>query len=314
MLRREAAGWLARLQSKRDPATDANFSAWYADPRHAAAFERVRGSYQAAGLLRQSRAFGPGAGETERPAEPPRPGFAYATAAALAAAAIAVGLVLARGPWSVRETEAVMLQTNIGEIRQVALADGSTVILDSASRVEVELARGHRKARVRFGRARFQIAGGDGPFVVAAGDETLASAGGTIDVERQDRASRVDVLAGGAEVRAGRAPGLALGAGAGALSSEGGLQSYRVPVRPDWTNGMLQFDGTPLAAVAALANHYSDQRLIVDADLGRLKVSGAFRAGDTAGLARALAAAFGLSAAQGTDGNWRLTRKAALPQ
>ena len=53
MLRREAAGWLARLQSGRDPGVEAKFSRWYeADPAHAAAFERVRRSYDQAGLLR----------------------------------------------------------------------------------------------------------------------------------------------------------------------------------------------------------------------------------------------------------------------
>jgi transmembrane sensor len=84
----------------------------------------------------------------------------------------------------------------------------------------------------------------------------------------------------------------------------------KVSVAPasDWTRGMLQFDGTPLSEAVALANRYSDRHILLVGGLGALRVTGAFRAGDTAGLAKALAAAFGLSLQQNADGNLLLSR------
>ena len=58
---------------------------------------------------------------------------------------------------------------------------------------------------------------------------------------------------------------------------------------------MLEFDGTPLEMAVELANRYSDRKIVIAPDLAALRVTGAFRAGDTRGLARALARAFDLS-------------------
>ena len=56
MLRREAATWLARLQSGRDPGIEGKFERWLdAHPRNRDAFARVQRSYQQAGLLRHSQ-------------------------------------------------------------------------------------------------------------------------------------------------------------------------------------------------------------------------------------------------------------------
>jgi transmembrane sensor len=74
---------------------------------------------------------------------------------------------------------------------------------------------------------------------------------------------------------------------------------------------MLQFDGTPLAEAVALANRYSERQIILAGNLNALRVTGAFRAGDTAGLAKALAAALSLSLQQRADGNLILSRRAS---
>jgi ferric-dicitrate binding protein FerR (iron transport regulator) len=58
---------------------------------------------------------------------------------------------------------------------------------------------------------------------------------------------------------------------------------------------MLQFDGIPIEAAVAVANRYSNRKIIISDDVAQLRVTGAFRAGDTPGLAKALATAFHLS-------------------
>jgi transmembrane sensor len=56
---------------------------------------------------------------------------------------------------------------------------------------------------------------------------------------------------------------------------------------------MLEFRNTPLRDAIAEANRYSSRQITIsDPSIGELRVTGTFRAGDTAGLARSLAAAF----------------------
>jgi transmembrane sensor len=313
MLRREAARWLARLQSGRDPDIQRKFQQWHDDdPRNAAAFARVRGSYEQAGLLRHSPIMNSEVREPARPKAAWRPLPALAAAVAIVVL-VPVGVMLLRnGGLAVGGTEAVMLMTQVGEIRQVELADGSKVTLDTATKIDVEIGRSRRTAHLRYGRARFQVAQADTPFVVETPSSTVTTGEGVIDVEQVGGEGGIHVLAGAADVRAvnaGQASAVALGAGQGMTVNAGGAERTSVAVpASDWTRGMLQFDGTPLTEAVALANRYSERHILLIGDLGGLRVTGAFRAGDTAGLAKALAAAFGLSLQQNADGNLLLSR------
>ena len=303
MLRREAATWLARLQSGRDPDVERKFRKWRdANPAHATAFDRVQRSYGQAGLLRQSPSTS-GAAEQRRPLRAAAPGYAWAAAAALAAMVPTVILVSGRVPF-VSGTNAVMLVTGVGEIRRVALEDGSEVTLDTSTSLEVEIGRSRRRAELKEGRARFRIATGPAPFIVETKGATIASARGAFDVEAQADGSRVELLSGTADVRRSGEPGpsLALHAGETVAALPSGIGAPRA-IEPtgDWTRGMLEFDGTPLGTAVELANRYSDRKIVIAPDLAALRVTGAFRAGDTRGLARALARAFNLSLREDSD-------------
>jgi transmembrane sensor len=146
MLRREAAGWLARLESGRDPDIDRKFRRWHdADPAHAQAFETVQRSYSQAGLLRLSRVLpGRSPSELSKPVSSTS-WYGWAAAAALVIAIPAAWFAFSHGV-IVRGTDAVMLATGVGEIKQVNLADGSKVTLDSSTKVDVEIGRSHRRA------------------------------------------------------------------------------------------------------------------------------------------------------------------------
>ena len=297
MLRREAATWLARLQSGREPGAEHEFRKWYeADPAHAAAFDRVKRSYEQAGLLRQSaQAYAAPEPQGARRAATQR--YAWAAAGALAAVIPVVILVSGHAPF-LRDTNAVMLVTGVGEIRRVALEDGSEVTLDTSTSLEVEIGRSRRRAELKKGRARFRIAPGSTPFIVEAGGTTITSAASAFDVELAGPGSRVELLAGTADVLGPGEPrpSLAVHAGETVAALPSGIRTPR-DIQPsgDWTRGMLEFDGTPLEAAVELANRYSDRQIVLAPDLAALRVTGAFRAGDTQGLARALARAFDLS-------------------
>ena len=316
MLRREAASWLARLQSGRDPDIESKFRQWReADPRHAAAFDRVRRSYEQAGLLRHSpiAASEQYQSPIRQTAWKPLPALAAAAAVVIL---VPVGLAVFRdGSTLFGGTETLMLMTQIGEMRQVGLADGSKVTLDTATKVELEIGPSRRTAHLRYGRARFRIAPAKTPFVVETEGTTITARSGVIDVEQVGGQDRVQVLAGAADVRRsaqGQAEPLTLGVGeAATVNSDGAEKTNAVPGASDWTRGMLQFDGTPLADAVVLANRYSERHIILVGDLAALRVTGAFRAGDTAGLAKALEGAFGLTVLQRPDGNLLLSRSAS---
>ena len=244
----------------------------------------------------------------------PRPALAAAVAAVLL---VPIGVSLVRtGELPFLGTGTVMLMTTVGEIREVSMADGSRVTLDTSTKLEVMIGRSRRNARLKYGRARFQVAQAAEPFVVEAAGATVTTRQGIIDVEQiGQQQGRVQVLAGAADVRGSgqdQAAHVTLGPGQAVIADSGGAErSAAVPSGPDWTRGMLQFDGTPLADAVARANRYSRRRIILVGDLGALRVTGAYRAGDTSGLARALAAAFGLSLQSTANGNLLLSRKGA---
>lgn len=308
MLRREAAGWLVRLQSGREPDVEAKFQRWYrADPAHAAAFERVRRSYDQAGLLRNldppelQASQAPGAaGRSPR----------YAMAAAVAAILLvpATVLMIGRGAVPFGRPTVLMLATHVGEIREVRLSDGSTVTLDTASAIEVDFSRAHRRARLRKGRIRLAVATGGEPFVIEAGLATVTTSDGTVDVGEQ---GRVDVLRGDADVR--QADGGTVSLTAGQAIAGGATKVEKEPsgAAPDWTHRMLQFDSTPLPSAIAIANRYSLHRIVLGTGLEQVRVTGAFKAGDAVGLAKALAAAFHLTLRQNPDGDLILSRDGA---
>ncbi len=311
MLRRSAASWLARLQSGRDPDIERKFQRWHnADPRNAAAFDRVRRTYDQAGLLINSPSIA--APECEPAVRKPqwsRPALAAAVALLVmvpAAVLLFCGGVLVGG------TNVVMLITNDGEIKQINLADGSKLILDTATRVDVAIGRTGRRATLRYGRARFEIARANVPFLIETTSSTITANQGVMDVEQIGSQDFIQLLAGAADVRgSNRARGspVALAAGNSVTVKDSGAEQTGVIARSsDWTRGMLQFDGTPLVDAVELANRYSKQHIMLMGDFASLRVTGAFRAGDMAGLAKALAAAFDLSFRQLPDGTQVLSR------
>lgn len=314
MVRREASNWLARLEGSPNAAVERSFRRWYdADSAHAAAFERVRRSYESAGLLRHSEVARDRSLSPERPqSSSPRPRLALA--AAIAVAMLVPGAILVnRGgfaPVGTRNT--VLLVSAIGEIRQVALEDGSKVTLDTASKVEVEMGRSERRAVVREGRARFEIAPDPRPFIVEASAARMESGPAVMDVERVGDGARVEVLSGSAVASltsAGEQAAVRIVAGQG-FSTDPQPGAYPLTGdRSGWTKGMLQFDGTPLAEAVALANRYSAQKIVLASVTDQLRVTGAFKAGDPAGLAKSLAQAFDLKLERARTGDLILSKK-----
>jgi transmembrane sensor len=237
MIRRQARAWVIRLQEGDDPNLCRQFRRWYeSDPANAAAFESVRGNFQRAGLLRESSRRW----DRELQSSPGRtaPAIRYAWAAALAVVLLVpvAWLLVGRG-MIVGDTNAMMLATRTGEIRQVDLEDGSRLTLDTGTSVEIDIAHGHRDATVRSGRVRFNIVPASAPFLVHAGTGTVRSNDAIVDVTRAGPLARVDVIAGKANVSTA-APIASLTARKGqsvATTAAGLERTGAVPGGSDWT-------------------------------------------------------------------------------
>ena len=308
---RQASDWVARLAGAASEKDHAAFRRWRdADPRHAEAYDRIAAIWNQAGQLSRPAAGGM---RTAGASEGPR-AFGFALAASLAAAVLVSVLLLgSRGLFGpVSQQEPILLAAAVGEINEVGLPDGSRLTLDSGSRVEAVFSKAERRLTLREGRARFQVAHESRPFLVRAGSSEVVATGTLFDVSLIGGHTAVVLLQGTVEVHAvGARPARGskvdrLTAGQKLILMDSAPAERRPATRVDvaWPTRMLEFDNTRLDEAVALANRYSKVQLKLDGDQIRsLRVSGAFHAGDAAGLARSLAAAFDLRVVGQPDGS-----------
>ncbi len=306
--RREAAEWVARLGGGAGERDHAAFRSWYdADRRNAEAYDRMAAIWSAAGKLSQPA-------PTVRQARPRASrNMIFAIAASVVAVAAIAFFLRGASPGSLQP--ATSYATNRGELREFVLPDGSRVMLDAGSRVELAFSESERRIFLRAGRARFSVAHDARPFVVLAGEDQIIATGTVFDVSLLDHKLSVVLLEGRVEVRQARgaAPRAITRLTAGhRLVIQGQTAPVSLPIAPrdtSWASRMLEFDDVPLEEAVAMANRYSQTQIRLDGDaVRRLRVTGAYRAGDAAGLARGFAAAFGLQLSTDADGQIRLSR------
>ncbi|MCC2601633.1 FecR family protein [Sphingopyxis yananensis] len=217
-----------------------------------------------------------------------------------AAAAVAAALALVVTPY-VSAPPVQQIETVMGEIRRVPLADGSLAAVNTDSKVEVALKPEQRHVRLERGEVWFQVAkDAERPFVVEAGDVRVQAVGtafsvhklgdhvdvrvteGVVDVWRVgQKASRKRVVAGAQAVLAQH------GAAVAAVSSSG----EPVERALSWRDGQLIFDGDSVAYAAEQFNRYNQVKIeISDTALGEEKMIGRFRTNEPQAFARAVAA------------------------
>ncbi|OYW27819.1 MAG: hypothetical protein B7Z44_10755, partial [Caulobacter sp. 12-67-6] len=177
-IQQAAADWFVRLQGDAALEDWTAFQAWLeADPAHAAAYDAIEALWvelddapanddlpcQEA----PARAVADNVSPFQRRAERPSRRWVWAAGATAAAAA---ALVLAVLPQLTRPTF-TDYSTRRGEIREIALADGSRLTLGSATVVRVHLGRAQRDVTLVDGEARFDVAHlPTRPFVVSVVD------------------------------------------------------------------------------------------------------------------------------------------------
>lgn len=329
-LRREAADWIARLNGPHGEEDRAAFRRWYdASPDHAQAYDRLSSLFQTAGKVRRSE-DAVAVGGVPRPRSRPLR-YAFAAAAACAVV-IAFFLLSARSTMPVAEPrqQVAAFAAEEGEGRRIVLADDSQVLLAAGSRLEVAIGRPERRLRLLRGEARFGVAREARPFIVEANGAEVMARGTVFVVQVAGGRTTVSLIEGRVDVsypepgqgRRRRVARLEPGqrlvveppgdrAASPAPSASAVAETRPRPSPP----AMLEFDDTPLAQAVEQANrHGRPQVRLGGADIAQLRITGAFRAGDTSGFAESVAAVFSLQVERGPDGSlWLRSRPAAIP-
>ncbi|QSA96006.1 FecR family protein [Methylococcus sp. EFPC2] len=174
--------------------------------------------------------------------------------------------------------------TRTGERRELNLADGSRIVLDTETAIDVGFDQSGRRIRLLHGRARFQVAADPArPFEVTAGAGVTRALGTVFDVRQENGRVRVTVQEHAVAVRAKARPDLPARVEAGQqLSySDSGEIERAVPVdlsvATAWQRHKLIFRERPLAEVVGELNRYrKDKVLLVGPALNQIRVTGVF--------------------------------------
>jgi transmembrane sensor len=229
-----------------------------------------------------------------------------AIAASVAAAAIGITTFnsagdLVSGPPQVAAVDPNLYRTAVGEQLTVSLPDGSSVTLNTASRLRVAYSKTERRLILEAGQALFRVAKGrTRPFVVQALDRVVTAHGTTFDVRiAPDRKVRVALVEGSvsvARVSAPKADPTELEPSQILVASNETVSVSRDPEidkEVAWRDGLIIFEDDSLAEATAEVNRYVKAPIVLqDERLRQIRVSGAFRTGETGAFVEALQMSF----------------------
>lgn len=313
MIEDEAVGWFIRMRGEDADELRPEFEAWMnGSPERRQAYEWAEKHFSASEILKTPARSHDHLSRRQ---------WGWLAAGAATAAAILLTINLNpsfRAPIPNNELEAIQprlsLATAHGEIRLFRLADGSSVTLDSDSRVDVAMTDDERRLRLLGGKARVAVARERRPFVVEAGAGEVETEEALFDIGF-NRPNRILVnLVSGTAIMRGLAQPAAynrmrqpLIMGRPMAYSAARFRPYSVTSHIandlDWPSGWVEYREISLAALVAEANRYAaDPVKLDDPETGALKVSGRFKLTDTETFVSRTAELFDLAVSRRTDG------------
>lgn len=317
-LKDQAAQWVAKLDTdKPDAATLRAFKQWInQSDEHRQLFEKHLALWNDMNVL--TRIVPPAYSQaTDKPRS--RAGFAY-WPQSLAACLLLVLLVVVQvtqppGSYS----------TAVGEQKTVQLPDGSTVILNTNTRISLDFNQARRTITLLKGEAHFEVAHNpDQPFEVIAGKGTVRAIGTAFTVYLKSDDVEVVVTEGTVAVlpqapppanqATTTAPPVTLAqqkASAGTVvtydrhTAEHMMQTALGDSsdKLSWHKGVLVFRNEPLEHVIAEVNRYTNKKIIIpDQAIRNLKVGGFFKVDDIDSVFDALEKGFDIKAREISEG------------
>ncbi|MFT3805203.1 MAG: FecR family protein [Burkholderiaceae bacterium] len=171
-------------------------------------------------------------------------------------------------------------RTATGEIREVALADGTRVWLDTASAFDQDYRANLRRLSLIGGEILVSTAAeAERPFVVDTGQGRLRALGTRFTVRQEDGRTLLAVYRGAVEIRTA-------GTGATAVIPAGQQTRFTAeripsptpadPAREAWSRGDLVVVDMPLIDVVDELSRYTRQHVGVDPAVARRRIFGTF--------------------------------------
>ncbi|MEN5030471.1 FecR family protein [Pseudomonas sp. Ps21-P2] len=299
-----ALSWLSVLHNQPTVADQACFSRWlHADPAHAEAYAQAQVlwelSEEPAATLAEEDAAALDALLRKMDAPTlqrlPRWGAALAMAACLV---LMVSVGMGWNPQRWAEDLSADYVSAPGQVRTVALADGSQVTMDADSAIAVHFDAGERHVELRRGAAFFQVTHTGQPFVVDGGRGETRVLGTQFEVRLQPVGAQVTVLSGRVGVKAASDALQQILTAGQRVTYDRERTSDPQPVDSEsqlaWRQGWLNYSRTPLADVISDLNRYYPGRIMLLNDqLAAKTVSGSFPSRDPQAVLAALKSVIG---------------------
>ena len=309
----EALRWALLMESgPLSPEDQRQLDAWVAESsRHQGALVRAR----AASLyLDRLGTFARGRSVVEAPPSSRRVSRRWVVFAAAASVIGAVGLSAWLGrdhlyeAWS--DGSSVSYVSNRGELKEVKLADGSLMTLNTQTEVRVRYTSERRDIHLIRGEALFNVAHASGrPFTVQIGEWTAAALGTAFEIRSDTETTNITVTEGVVELRRAQT-GITSGSArltrnqAAVLHADGTMElrpasDSDVAKRLAWRNHMVVFEGESLSQALTEMNRYSPHRIVVeDPQLAQRQIVGVFSTRDTQTFVSGMEATLGVEAVE----------------
>ncbi|MCC9006440.1 FecR domain-containing protein [Pseudomonas putida] len=274
----QAVEWYVRLHdSAASEATRTEWRAWLvADPSHAKAWARIEKLHQRFSLAPSGFA----ATTIEQARQQRR--AAVKTLALL----LGVGVV----GWGSYRVSALGndYSTSVGQRKKITLSDGSLLVLDTDTRVDVQFDSQKRLIVLRQGALLVETAKDARALSVQTAEGRIQALGTRFTVRQDDGITRVAVEAHAVEVRPRSALGQALRAEAGQAVSftATGIGPLRMAAEQAsaWTRGMLVALDWRLDELLAELSRYRPGLLSCSPEIAGLRLTGTFLLDDSEGV------------------------------
>ena len=300
LVRREEAGW-----SEED---EAEFTAWLdSSMAHKAAYWRLEHGWREADRI-------PALGNAPTPdteENPRRRRTIVALVGTLAASLVLALTGIAMWPAAVPTEPPQQFETARGARESLKLADGSTVEMNTDTKLRAASGPDSREVWLDQGEAYFDIVHRpDRRFIVHAGPRRIVVLGTRFSVKRSEDTVTVAVISGQVRVEDSAS---AESAGAAIVSTGDvayvrerstlvvGSSGDQVEAMTAWREGLLVFDNTPLRTAVAEFNRYSGTPIQVDRGIQNIRIGGSFQTHNADAFLDLLESAYGLQVIRHED-------------
>jgi len=201
-------------------------------------------------------------------------------------------------------------RTRAGERRDLRLADGTRLVLNTATAIDVRFDPRQRLIHLRAGEILVQTAPDTAPvrrpFLVGTGEGRMEALGTRFSVRQDDGSTAVAVLESAVRIEPRHGAPAVLEAGRRASFTAAGLAAATPAdeAAVAWTRGMLLADRMRLADFVAELARYRVGIVRCDPAIADIPVSGAFPVADTDRTLGMLAATYPVRVAARAGGYW----------